>query len=587
MATVSFEAQYICWVQRALIRNGWPGLRVNGVASAPYRDAVRRFQAENGLTSRGDVDSATQDRLIKLNHVDVDYTAWVQNALIKAGVFTAAEKSKQPIMARSNLPTRQAIRRFQRKPGSGLAGDGWVGVKTELALMKFSTAAPPDDTGKPAPCMHGHVDPKPDPDPPPPFDPDPPILKRTGCQKAHPTGYRDIEPHRASAARKARRALLRFKKLSALAEPERAIAWNSGPERRWFGAYRSGNQAKFEFVATVIERIDAILSRRAALKIRCLATPNWIDVDRRSTNTSVGDPARFVMQRPPHAVGLGSAWFGPPSRTAVPPWEDQRIGTFVEAAAHYAGANANIGRKAAAGHVRLANVRPRLARVTAKNYALYVLDKSAGAAKNMRPCKKEHRGEIDGAIADSRRACRAVRMRLRKLASMTPQGRAKAWNAGPERTWFGPYERGSRTTGFAFVAGVSEGICSRLLAPSFSVACCYRNSVRSRGVADCTEQACSGESTLFGFAENPTAAKAIYLANAWFCKPSGLSTADWQLIRGTTLIHETAHIAGAMREVYRPGPARRLAKRNARGARKNAQSYGYYFLAVASKRGVR
>lgn len=576
---------YICWAQRSLLRNGvGPGMQIDGADSALYRSALTEFQANNGLPAHSQLDASTQDRLIRLNHVDADYTAWVQAALVRAGLLQPGVGRAEPIMELASSLTRQAIRRLQQQrfdKDRSLKPDGWVGVKTEHVLRTFSATAPPDDTGMPAPCT------VPSPKPVIVTDPDSPLLERTACQKAHPIGYRDIEPYRASAALAARRALLRFKKLRALTEPERAIAWNSGPERRWFGAYRDGNRANFGFVATVIERISAILSHKDALQIYCPAAPKWIDLDRRSTNTSVGDPARFMMQRPPYPVGLGPVWFGSPPRAAVPPFGVQRIGAFVEAAAHYAGANSNIGRKAAVGYLRLAATRPRLARVTAANYALYVMDRPASPTKKARPCKKEHRGEIAAAIADARRACRAVRMRLHKLSQMTEQGRAKAWNDGPERTWFGSYERGSTTAGYALVAGVSEGICSQLVNPALSVTCCYRNSVPSHGEADCTDEPCSGNSTLFGFAENRIVATTIHLTNAWFCKPSGLSHADWRLVRATTLIHESAHIAGAMREVYLPGPARSLAKRNARGARKNAQSYAYYFLAVASQGGVR
>jgi hypothetical protein len=48
----------------------------------------------------------------------------------------------------------------------------------------------------------------------------------------------------------------------------------------------------------------------------------------------------------------------------------------------------------------------------------------------------------------------------------------------------------------------------------------------------------------------------------------------------TPLIHESAQISGEKRVVYPPGPAGRLAGRNARGARKNAQSYAHHFLAI-------
>ena len=155
------KAQYICWVQRSLIRNGWPGLAVDANDSAHYRDTVKRFQNENTLPVpiHGEVDPLTQNKLVKLNHTDTDYTAWVQAALVKSGLLKAGVGRTDPIMDLQYSPTRQAIRRFQQ--ARSLKSDGWVGPKTELALTKFSTTAPPGDTGTPAPCKPARPRPPP------------------------------------------------------------------------------------------------------------------------------------------------------------------------------------------------------------------------------------------------------------------------------------------------------------------------------------------------------------------------------------------------------------------------------------------
>jgi peptidoglycan hydrolase-like protein with peptidoglycan-binding domain len=148
-------AFYICWVQHSLLRNGWPGTPVDGTDSTRYRETVEAFQADNGLPVHGQVDETTQNRLVKLNHVDTDYTAWVQDALIKAGLLDPGVKRTESIMDRASSLTRQAVRRLQQQRfdrDRGLKPDGWVGAKTEFALRAFSTTAPPDATGRPAPC---------------------------------------------------------------------------------------------------------------------------------------------------------------------------------------------------------------------------------------------------------------------------------------------------------------------------------------------------------------------------------------------------------------------------------------------------
>ena len=155
------QAQYICWVQRSLMRNAWPGLAVDANDSAHYRDTVKRFQNKNSLPVPvyGEVDPLTQNKLVMLNHTDTHYTAWVQAALVKSGLLKAGVGRTDPIMDLPDSLTRQAIRRFQQ--ARSLKPDGWVGPKTELALTKFSATAPPDDTGKPAPCKPARLRPPP------------------------------------------------------------------------------------------------------------------------------------------------------------------------------------------------------------------------------------------------------------------------------------------------------------------------------------------------------------------------------------------------------------------------------------------
>jgi hypothetical protein len=160
-------------VQRSLLRNAWPGLAVDGADSALYRRTLVSFQNENGLENHGQVDEATQNQLIRLNHADPDYTAWVQAALMRAGLLEPGVNRAEPIMDRPASLTRQALRRWQA--AQGLKADGWVGPKTELALMTIARTAPPADSPAPAPCRPGRTAPPP---PPPAAKPDALLAER-------------------------------------------------------------------------------------------------------------------------------------------------------------------------------------------------------------------------------------------------------------------------------------------------------------------------------------------------------------------------------------------------------------------------
>ena len=153
--------QYLCWVQRSLSRHGWH-TPVDGADSPSYRDAVCRFQREHmGREPPScDVEPATQDALIRLNHIHPDYTAWTQDVLAKQGLLSAAARRAEPLMERTASATQAALRKLQ--PRHGLLPNGWVGSKTELVLMQLAGSAPPGADGTPQPCKA-----KPPPPPPP------------------------------------------------------------------------------------------------------------------------------------------------------------------------------------------------------------------------------------------------------------------------------------------------------------------------------------------------------------------------------------------------------------------------------------
>jgi peptidoglycan hydrolase-like protein with peptidoglycan-binding domain len=79
-------SDYLKWVQGSLNRLVGAGLKVNGLDSATYRNYVKIFQSMTGLKPNGEVDAKTQNALIKANYKDRDYIKWVQRALIITGV---------------------------------------------------------------------------------------------------------------------------------------------------------------------------------------------------------------------------------------------------------------------------------------------------------------------------------------------------------------------------------------------------------------------------------------------------------------------------------------------------------------------
>lgn len=139
---------YLCWVKRSLLRQTLDPGPVDGSDHATYRAAVAAFRGQQGLPPGQAVDAPVQDRLIRLNHVDPEYAAWVQDALVRGGLMPAS--ARETLIERAEGPARRAIQALQR--AKGLAGDGWVGPKTERELRRLSTQAAPA-AGRPQPCL--------------------------------------------------------------------------------------------------------------------------------------------------------------------------------------------------------------------------------------------------------------------------------------------------------------------------------------------------------------------------------------------------------------------------------------------------
>ena len=140
---------YVRWIQRSLNRLLETSLAVDGDdRSEPYRSAVREL---NRLYLRRDfdgVDEKAQNALIEANEQDSRYVIWVQSALCRA-----LNKAAPPGMDSTagvdlvlNNATRQLVSSFQRTQ-TALKVDGFVGFKTELALITATGMAPPGAEG--------------------------------------------------------------------------------------------------------------------------------------------------------------------------------------------------------------------------------------------------------------------------------------------------------------------------------------------------------------------------------------------------------------------------------------------------------
>lgn len=141
---------YIRWVQRSLNRNVGSLLPATGEISPEYRQAVKQFQIQRGITPTGDIDENTQNKLIKANESDPKYVVWVQRALNTHGYGLVVDG----VMG-SN--TKKAISDFQQKRVPDLCVDGYVGAKTELRLIQAGWGCPPGYVPGSPPNYYPHL----------------------------------------------------------------------------------------------------------------------------------------------------------------------------------------------------------------------------------------------------------------------------------------------------------------------------------------------------------------------------------------------------------------------------------------------
>jgi len=141
VGTIS-DSNYIKWVQRSLNRLYNSDLAIDGTKSSKYKAMVRQFNNDYLYRDDDRVDEQTQNELIYLNSADGDYVEWLGKAINKAGFGPVA------IARVLDTPLVNAIKAFQGKQRPKIKADGYVGAKTELALIKASGLYPP---GKPRP----------------------------------------------------------------------------------------------------------------------------------------------------------------------------------------------------------------------------------------------------------------------------------------------------------------------------------------------------------------------------------------------------------------------------------------------------
>lgn len=129
------DKDLIKWVQRSLNNTQGTNLVTDGLNTAEYRKALRDFNARYNGRDYDDWDRRTQDDLIFRNEGNKKYIGWLTQALGRLGYggLSPSEVISSMIVS--------AVRSFQST--SGLRVDGFVGPKTEFALINASGLKPP------------------------------------------------------------------------------------------------------------------------------------------------------------------------------------------------------------------------------------------------------------------------------------------------------------------------------------------------------------------------------------------------------------------------------------------------------------
>lgn len=134
VGTIS-ASDYIKWVQRSLNRLYGTNIPTNGVASTEYYAALRRFNRDYLFRDYGGIDERAQNELIVVNERHEGYVRWVILVLNTVGL------GPLPFTDTYTTAVVKAIKAFQHRVG--LKVDGYVGAKTELALIRAVGKEPP------------------------------------------------------------------------------------------------------------------------------------------------------------------------------------------------------------------------------------------------------------------------------------------------------------------------------------------------------------------------------------------------------------------------------------------------------------
>lgn len=295
---------YLRWVQRSLNRILKLNAPTDGKDTDGYRDRVEDFEHQEHRPVNRDIDASDQNYIIKANHAHGVYTSWAARTLRAKGYVGDSLKAQ--------------VRSFQSS--NGLGKDGWIGPRTETALVRITGSNPPG-TGSGGPKPTGPTKPKP--------KPKPPTAKtmssvvatigraqaaRSVPAKIKPCGVWTDEKIRkfiAAALQVARRASHRLNAIDVHADP--AAEWYGGLEEFWFGAFK---RRKLRKVRITFEHIVNILSS-PRLRVIC-------DPDRKNYGAALPGIRK---------ISIGDKWRNGVGGNG----DEERVQTFIHEAAHIGG----------------------------------------------------------------------------------------------------------------------------------------------------------------------------------------------------------------------------------------------------------
>jgi len=123
-------------LQGLLTRAGYPPGQADGIYGAKTRDAVRAYQASQGLPTTGTADPATVDGLREFIDGTIGRGARGEPTRELQGLLNRAGYDAGAVDGDFGARTERALRRFQRDRGlavNGRAGDGTIGELRKIA----------------------------------------------------------------------------------------------------------------------------------------------------------------------------------------------------------------------------------------------------------------------------------------------------------------------------------------------------------------------------------------------------------------------------------------------------------------------